>query len=227
MFISKIFGLVVDINELDENGAFPLAQLVDRMKSALDVERVTKKFFKEYDAQRLEFVGLIEGIPNDHERRWYASVLMNRLMFVWFLQCKLFLDGGNINYLTDKLAASIQSGPDCFYAEFLQALFFEGFAKAPEQRSPKARVLIGDIRYLNGGLFLPHRIERAHGSAIRIQDAAFENLFNLFASYSWNLDDTPGGLDNEINPDVLGYIFEKYINQKAFGAYYTRPEITE
>ena len=34
-------------------------------------------------------------------------------------------------------------------------------------------------------------------------------------------------MDNEINPDVLGYIFEKYINQKAFGAYYTRPEITE
>ena len=33
--------------------------------------------------------------------------------------------------------------------------------------------------------------------------------------------------DNEINPDVVGYIFEKYINQKAFGAYYTRPEITE
>ncbi|MFM2380641.1 MAG: hypothetical protein RLZZ143_3224 [Cyanobacteriota bacterium] len=25
----------------------------------------------------------------------------------------------------------------------------------------------------------------------------------------------------------MGYIFEKYINQKAFGAYYTRPEITE
>ncbi|MFM6153614.1 MAG: DNA methyltransferase, partial [Sphaerospermopsis kisseleviana] len=26
--------------------------------------------------------------------------------------------------------------------------------------------------------------------------------------------------------DVLGYIFEKYINQKEFGAYYTKPEIT-
>ena len=36
-----------------------------------------------------------------------------------------------------------------------------------------------------------------------------------------------GGDDREINPDVLGYIVEKYINQKAFGAYYTRPEITE
>ena len=26
---------------------------------------------------------------------------------------------------------------------------------------------------------------------------------------------------------MLGYIFEKYINQSAFGAYYTRTEITE
>ena len=48
----------------------------------------------------------------------------------------------------------------------------------------------------------------------------------LFGRYSWNLNDTPGGRDDEINPDVLGYIFEKYINQKEFGAYYTRPEIT-
>ena len=52
-------------------------------------------------------------------------------------------------------------------------------------------------------------------------------MFDLFDRYTWHLDDTPGGKDDEINPDVLGYIFEKYINQKAFGAYYTRTEITE
>ncbi len=62
---------------------------------------------------------------------------------------------------------------------------------------------------------------------IRIPDAAFAGLFALFQQYSWSLDDTPGGNDREINPNVLGYIFEKYINQKEFGAYYTRPEITE
>ena len=33
--------------------------------------------------------------------------------------------------------------------------------------------------------------------------------------------------DDEINPDVLGYIFEKYINQKQMGAYYTKEDITE
>jgi hypothetical protein len=227
LFISKISGIVVDINELDEQGHFPLAQLVDRMKSALDVERVTKKFFRDYDALRLRFVDLIQGIPDERDRRWYASILMNRLMFVWFLQRKHFLDGGNANYLTDKLATSQGKGTDRFYSEFLQALFFEGFAKPSDQRSAAARNLIGDIRYLNGGLFIPHRLEQEYGVSIRIPDAAFNNLFQLFSAYSWNLNDTPGGQDNEINPDVLGYIFEKYINQKAFGAYYTRPEITE
>ena len=227
LFISKLSGIVVDINELDERGRFPLAQLVERMRSALDVERITKKFFREYDAQRLAFVELIQGIPDERDRRWYASVLMNRLMFVWFLQRKHFLDGGNPNYLLDRLRDSQLSAKDAFFSGFLQALFFEGFAKPPEQRSSAVRRLIGDIRYLNGGLFIPHRLERDYGPAIRIPDSAFENLFHLFGAYSWNLNDSPGGLDNEINPDVLGYIFEKYINQKAFGAYYTRPEITE
>ncbi|MBK9713370.1 MAG: hypothetical protein IPO81_19000 [Kouleothrix sp.] len=32
--------------------------------------------------------------------------------------------------------------------------------------------------------------------------------------------------DREIDPDVLGYIFEKYINQKQMGAYYTKEDIT-
>lgn len=227
LFISKISGIIVDINELDADGNFPLAQLIGRMKSALDVEKVTKKFFRAYDEARLHFVQLIEGIPDDKDRRWYASVLMNRLMFVWFLQRKGFLDNNNLQYLSKKLAISQQKGSNLFYSEFLQILFFEGFAKPATARSTQTHVLIGNIHYLNGGLFVPHRLEREYGSLIRVPDIAFENLFQLFSSYSWNLNDTPGGDDDEINPDVLGYIFEKYINQKAFGAYYTRPEITE
>ena len=41
----------------------------------------------------LEFIELIEGIENDKDRRWYASVLLNRLMFVYFLQRKLLESG--------------------------------------------------------------------------------------------------------------------------------------
>ena len=80
--------------------------------------------------------------------------------------------------------------------------------------------------YLNGGLFLRHQIEEANGG-IDIPDAAFEAVFAFFDRYQWHLDDRPLRSDNEINPDVLGYIFEKYINQKQMGAYYTNEDITE
>ena len=61
---------------------------------------------------------------------------------------------------------------------------------------------------------------------IGIPDDAFERVFNFFDEYSWHLDERPGQKDNEINPDVLGYIFEKYVNQKQMGAYYTKEDIT-
>jgi hypothetical protein len=227
LFLSKLGAMVVDISELDETGSLPVTEIASRLKRALDIERVTKKFFWDFDTQRLDFLNLIDGIQDDRLRRWYASVILNRLMFIYFLQKKGFLDGGNQNYLYEKLVASkATSGADKYFPVFLKALFFEGFAKPEHERSPEAKKLLGAIKYLNGGLFLPHTIEQSNPD-IHVPDIAFENLFDLFQRYSWNLNDMPGGKDDEINPDVLGYIFEKYINQKAFGAYYTRPEITE
>ncbi len=165
-------------------------------------------------------------MADEHQRRWYASVLLNRLMFIYFLQKKGFLDRGDLDYLQHKLADSQKKGKNRYFRSFLKLLFFEGFAKPEGQRSAEAKAILGSIRYLNGGLFLPHKVEQDN-PRLGVPDRAFEALFALFDRYSWNLDDTPGGKDDEINPDVLGYIFEKYINQKAFGAYYTRPEITE
>ncbi len=226
LFLSKLNAMVFDIRDFDADGNVPLLEVTSRLKEALDVERVTKKFYSEFQGQHLEFLELIEGIDDERDRHWYASVLLNRLMFIYFLQKKFFLDGGNADYLQDKLALIQKTGKDLYYEKFLKVLFFEGFAKPADRRTPDAVRLLGRIKYLNGGLFLPHTVEQKW-KAIRIPDKAFENLFALFERYSWNLNDTPGGQDNEINPDVLGYIFEKYINQKAFGAYYTCPEITE
>jgi hypothetical protein len=262
LFLSKLGGIVFDISEFDESGNISVIEVAERLRRALDVERVTKKFYGEFQAEHIKFIELIQGIPDEKQRRWYASVLLNRLMFIYFLQRKGFIDNGDLNYLQNKLAAvssvSEQPNPqsvasvsdrrnrqsvesvsdrrnrrsesaataDRFYRDFLCPLFFEGFAKPEDQRAPETRKLLGSIKYLNGGLFLPHKVEQENPD-IRVPDKAFENILALFQRYSWNLNDTPGGDDDEINPDVLGYIFEKYINQKAFGAYYTRTEITE
>ncbi|OYU30811.1 MAG: ATP-binding protein [Comamonadaceae bacterium PBBC2] len=236
LFASKLQAMVVELSELDASGRLPVLEAARRIAAALDVEKTTKKFFKAYQDQHLALLEHIQGIDNERDKRWYASVLLNRLMFVWFLQKKGFLHDQKgkqaFDYLREQLQQSEQRGANCFYREFLAALFFEAFAKPEADRSKEAIALTGRIPYLNGGLFLPHKLELDADHALRlgktlhVADEAFKGIFDLFASFTWHLDDTPGGDADEINPDVLGYIFEKYINQKAFGAYYTRPEIT-
>ncbi|NJR59852.1 MAG: hypothetical protein HC769_14035 [Cyanobacteria bacterium CRU_2_1] len=225
LILSKIGGLRIEIDELDADGNLPVVDVAARLQRSLDVEKVTKDFYKEFQAEHQIFLQQIQGIDQESDRRWYTSVILNRLMFVYFLQKKGFIGTGDLFYLENKLTETQQRGHDRFYREFLHNLFFEGFAK-PTRTDPVA-LMIGQVPYLNGGLFLEHPVEQRYRHQIAIPDIAFEQIFALFKKYSWHLDDRPGGKPNEINPDVLGYIFEKYINQKAFGAYYTRPEITE
>ncbi|MEH2405979.1 Eco57I restriction-modification methylase domain-containing protein [Nostoc sp.] len=224
LFLSKLASLVIDITEL-EHGEPTVVEIAYKLQHGFDVEPVTKKFYKEFQEQHQKFLQFVQGIDNETDRRWYTSVILNRLMFVYFLQRKGFIDNKDLNYLQNKLEQSQQKGENYFYAEFLKALFFESFAKPEFERDLSVQKLVGKVKYLNGGLFLKHHIEEKYN--ISIVDEAFEQVLDLFGRYSWNLDDTPEGKDDEINPDVLGYIFEKYINQKAFGAYYTRPQITE
>lgn len=223
LLTQKLEALFIDFAE-EEN--LTLTDVTQRTQTAFDIEKVTKDFFNKFQERHLQFVTFIKGIENTKDANWYASVILNRLMFIYFLQKKGFLDDGNTNYLQDKLKVSQSQGQDLYYQEFLQTLFFDGFGKAEKFRKDETPALIGKIKYINGGLFLPHQIEEKYHGKITICDAGFEDIFKLFSGYTWHLDDTPSGKDDEINPDVLGYIFEKYINQKEFGAYYTKPEIT-
>ncbi|MEW6359300.1 MAG: SAM-dependent methyltransferase [Planctomycetota bacterium] len=219
----KIRHLAVALEE-EEN--LTLLDVTGRARKAFDVERVTKKFYDRFKTEHAEFLKFLEGIPDDEMERWYVSVMLNRLMFIYFIQKKGFL-GRDADYLKNKLVQSNRElGKDRYYRDFLCPLFFEGFAKQKGERTEKAQKLLGEVPYLNGGIFMPHQIERLHGKAIVIPDKAFEKLFEFFDAYHWHLDERPLKADNEINPDVLGYIFEKYINQKQMGAYYTKEDIT-
>src|SRR3989338_4328279 len=151
--------------------------------------------------------------------------MLNRLMFVYFTQKKGFLNG-DINYLQNKLTECKKRNKDSFYREFLCPLFFEGFARESPKRLAAINKILGKVPYLNGGIFQKHQIEELHGKQIQVSDKAFERLFEFFEQYQWHLDERPLRNDKEINPDVLGYIFEKYINQKQMGAYYTKEDIT-
>ena len=211
---------------LEEEDALTLPDVTGRVRAAFDMAPVTKRFYERFKTEHDAFLTCLKGIPDIETQEWYVSIILNRLMFIYFIQKKGFLND-DPGYLRTNLIQSKAAGADRFYKTFLWPLFFEGFAKPKAERSDATNRLLGNVPYLNGGIFQLHHIEQQHGEAIDIPDKAFEQLFTFFEQYQWHLDERPLHNDNEINPDVLGYIFEKYINQKQMGAYYTQEDITE
>ncbi len=231
-------GLIAFRLEEDDT-LLTVLDVAGKLRDAFDRDKLTKRFYDDFKLERDAFLKFIKGLSG-HDAAWYTSVMINRLMFVYFLQRKRlannegFLDNRH-DYLRYHLNQTQRNlGNNRFYRDFLCPLFFQGFAQAERRDEVKAR--FGEIPFLNGGLFNRHPLEIEHGNEIQIADSAFEKLFEYFDAWDWHLDDRPlqrsesalrsEHLKGEINPEVLGYIFEKYINQKQLGAYYTKEDIT-
>lgn len=230
---SKIEDLSFDFDEVTT-----IVDVKQRVHStfAVNSEKITKDFYAGFKKEHDAFVKFITGIDDEitdlkknRNKQWYTSVMLNRLMFCYFIQKKGFLDG-NVNYLRDKLHwCQEQKGAGhffkSFYLQFLIHLFHDGL-NAP-QHNREFEQVYGKIPYLNGGMFDSHQIEIEY-SDIDIADEAFERLFEFFDKWRWHLDTRISASGKDINPDVLGYIFEQYINDRAqMGAYYTKEDITE
>ena len=213
---------------LEEEESLGVTKVASRVRQAMDVEKVTKQFYERFRRELDAFQGFIDGITEQGGREWYASLMLNRMMFIYFVQKQGFLDG-DTDYLRNRLCMVQQKTGtgrfQQFYRIFLLRLFHEGLGQPESERAPDLAELLGKIPFLNGGLFDAHDLERDNPD-ISIPDEAFERVFTFFEGYHWHLDERPRREDNEINPDVLGYIFEKYINQKQMGAYYTKEDIT-
>lgn len=219
--------------EIQDQEKLTVLDVRERVRRSFSSEEVTNRFYIEFRKVHTllagddESVGTIEGIQEYENCHWYASVLMNRLMFLYFLEKKGFLDNDE-NYLASRLSQVRKSlGPDQFYgfySNFLIPLFHDAIGSTGNDFDKSTAKLIGDVPYLNGGLFAPHELEI--NNAIEIPDSAFEEIFNFFDSYRWHLDERASATEGEINPEILGYIFEKYVNQKQQGAYYTKEDVT-
>ena len=202
----------------------------------INSERITKDFYTGFRKEHTNFAKFITGIDDEitdlkknRNKQWYTSVMLNRLMFCYFIQKKGFLDR-NVNYLRDKLNwVKQEKGENRFYGSFYQgflvSLFHDGLNSPRHQEDFVSKY--GRIPYLNGGMFSIHELEENYPK-LDIADEAFESLFAFFDQWHWHLDDRLTASGKDINPDVLGYIFEQYINDRAqMGAYYTKEDITE
>ena len=228
----KISGLSFDIDEVTT-----IVDVKARVQGtfAVNSEKITKDFYSGFAKEHKSFAGFITGIDDqiatkdNKNKQWYTSVMLNRLMFCYFIQKKGFLNGDE-NYLRNKLRwVQEKKGNNKFFKSFYKGFLvqlFRGGLNSPTH-DEAFEDIYGRIPYLNGGMFDVHQIERDY-EGIDIKDEAFESLFEFFDKWRWHLDTRVTASGRDINPDVLGYIFEQYINDRAqMGAYYTKEDITE
>lgn len=228
----KISGLSFDIDEVTT-----IVDVKARVQGtfAVNSEKITKDFYSGFAKEHKSFAGFITGIDDqiatkdNKNKQWYTSVMLNRLMFCYFIQKKGFLNGDE-NYLRSKLRwVQEKKGNNKFFTSFYKGFLvqlFRGGLNSPTH-DEAFEDIYGRIPYLNGGMFDVHQIERDY-EGIDIKDEAFESLFEFFDKWRWHLDTRVTASGRDINPDVLGYIFEQYINDRAqMGAYYTKEDITE
>jgi len=232
LLYSKIEGFSFDLDE--ETNIVDLRSKVQGA-FAVNSEKITKDFYAGFKKEHKAFADFITGI-DDHvatkdnrNKQWYTSVMLNRLMFCYFIQKKGFLNTDH-DYLRNKLNWVRQEQGEnrffkSFYRGFLARLFHDGLNSPRHDR--EFEQVYGKIPYLNGGMFDEHQLERDYAD-IDIADEAFIRLFDFFDTWRWHLDTRLTASGKDINPDVLGYIFEQYINDRAqMGAYYTKEDITE
>lgn len=177
------------------------------------------------------------GVPPEEadgdDVRLFAVDLMNRLIFVKFLEDKRIVRSNLLEVLTDTYEEGIY--PQSLYKTFFDPLFYDVFNEKPDDRDPQVTDLdvYSGIPYLNGGLFRPE----LNGSStlderdFDVRDTVLQSIIELLESYQFSTDGGP----TDIDPSVLGNVFEKTINyltndpgdQNAdLGAYYTPKEIT-
>ena len=198
---------------------------------AFSVQPVTNAFFRDYKAAYDDAVQLIAAAGlrlADAEQ--FTQTLFNRLLFVHFVSRKGWLSFSRRTDYLDALWGDYQTDANAgnFYVSRLTNLFFAGLNNPQSLNlSSGVRSLIGNVPFLNGGLFEETDLDRLARNAV--PDAAVAPLITgLFNRYNFTvLEATPLDTEVAVDPEMLGKLFEETVNERhSSGAYYTpRPVV--
>ncbi|MBK5226315.1 MAG: Eco57I restriction-modification methylase domain-containing protein, partial [Thermoleophilia bacterium] len=238
---AKIHKLTVDLhhptrydleilNGLSYSGQMPL-DLYRNHCEAFNVDRATNRFYGEYGSLfRKLCTEIAEQNPDLREfgdptyLHAFTQRLLGRLMFLYFLQKKGWLDGDQ-QFLTRHYQRESRRQNN-YYRTVLEPLFFEVLN---QERDGDASAL-GDVPYLNGGLF-----DRDYEFDIALDNSLFDPQENdtalgLFNRYNFTVEeDTPLEIDVALDPELLGKVFENMLEENDrgnSGTFYTpRPVV--
>jgi hypothetical protein len=222
--VERLGELAFSLDEL-EQGEPRITTLTDKLNRTFDVEAVTRRFFDDYKKvfatlQRQLFSATADKVWA-HD---YALQLLNRLMFLYFIQRKGWL-GGNPRFIAEFWRAYKASNQpkDTFFERWLSVLFFEAFNNTfhgGHRQFPAAIYEALQLApYLNGGLFTRNRLDDAH--SVTVPDAFFATLFDEFDGsrpgflerYNFTIaESTPLDIEVAVDPEMIGKVYESLVN---------------
>jgi hypothetical protein len=222
-------GRTGKLRRLDVDRDAPTPHAVDRLNLlaagesigeifdlALDRESITRRFFARFrDAVR----DVAAALPGDDAGQ--ALLILSRLLFLSFVQEKGWLNGER-RFLFDRLDT-----PN-FFANVLQPLFFGCLNTARPDRDDAARRL-GDIPYLNGGLFEPSPFELRHPDLTLPDELMRRVVTGVFEKFDFSSDEHDEA-GTHVDPEMLGKVFESLMaedERAASGSFYTPREIVD
>jgi hypothetical protein len=222
------------VSELAWDGADP-AGSHERIDRALDVERVTKRFFEGLNRHYQQLEAAVEqagerdasvhaGLERAGGAERVALRIVTQLLFCYFLQRKGLLEGDR-GWLTRQFRASLARG--AYYQRVLEPLFYEALAR-PHGERPAGWERPG-IPFLNGGLF-----ERHYGAvSLPLPDEVFstdEGLLGFLDGWTFTVSEEQADESEvAVDPEMLGKIFENLVSEDELrreGTVYTpRPVV--
>ncbi|MHA1336546.1 MAG: hypothetical protein ACTSPW_12475 [Promethearchaeota archaeon] len=110
--------------------------LFDRVQDAFRVQVVTEEFYERYKEmfQDIKKTIINQGFEIPQAKK-FAHLLLNRLMFIYFIQKKGWINNDK-NFLFNYLKIYIKSGEkNQFYEKWLKTLFFEAMSKPSSERN--------------------------------------------------------------------------------------------
>ena len=198
----------------------------ERAKAAFLQDGVTKKFYREVRGKLEDIERGIRGLRQPQKKR-FAKVLLNRIMFIYFLQGRGLMGADGGKWLQDRLRGYDNRGAD-YYEDVLKLLFAEVLDTPANQRVGRAKTEMNNLPYLNGGLFAEHENEKT--ASIKIPNTVWKELYEVLDKYQWRCDTRYKKSEKEIDPEILGYVFEQLVNEetgdKKSGVYYTKDDVT-
>lgn len=201
-------------------------QIHKTLWDALALSEVNKKFYIGIAEKFNELLNHLVADGKDAEdSKLFASRLLGRLLFIWFLRRK--------GIIQEQYGYFEIEGPDSteYYDQKLKKLFFNTLNTPASDRQHAD----DKTPYLNGGLFEAHDNDWAH-QKVSFPTGFFNRLYDHLEQYNFTTDESSPEYEQvAIDPEMLGRVFESLLAtqvtetgdqaRKAKGTFYTPREI--